>query len=326
MMTRMWIGVAIAVAAAGLASGDRVDAQTYSRGQNASPAFEGWEQNADGSFNFLFGYMNRNWEEELIVPIGPDNNVEPGGPDQGQPTRLLPRRNRFVFRVRVPKDWGQKELTWTLTTKGKTEKAYASLRADYFLDDVVIASETGALGAGTSSPEIRANKRPTVKLDGAATRTARVGEWLTIGAWVMDDGVPKPRTNSSVGSAPRPTAPSNTSAVAPRNPALVPPSRVTVGKRVGLHLSWFVYRAPTAAAGGADPQVRFEPAQVKVWEDTRTGANSPWAPLWVPPAVPKDGRYEVTVKFDTPGTYTLRARADDGALFGDEDLVVTVTP
>jgi hypothetical protein len=106
-----------------------LDAQSYSRGQNASPAFEGWEQNADGSFNLLFGYMNRNWDEELYVPIGPDNNIEPGGPDQGQPTRFLPRRNRFVFRVRVPKDWGQKELVWTLTTKGKTEKAYASLRA-----------------------------------------------------------------------------------------------------------------------------------------------------------------------------------------------------
>ena len=315
----------LVVALALVAADHPTGAQTYSSGQNASPAFEGWEQNADGSFNFLFGYMNRNWEETLIVPIGPDNSIEPGGPDQGQPTRLLPRRNRFVFRVQVPKDWGQKELIWTLTTRGKTEKAYASLRADYFVDDVVIASETGALGAGTSSPEIRANKRPTIKLDGPASRTVKVGDWLTLAAWVMDDGVPKPRGGSSVGSAPRPTRPSNTSAIAPRNPVLVPPSRVTVGKRVGLHLSWFVYRTPPPGADGADPPVRFEPAQVKVWEDTRTGADSPWAPLWTPPPVPQDGRYEVTVKFDTPGTYTLRARADDGALFGDEDVTVTVT-
>src|SRR5262245_59113978 len=123
------------------------DAQTYSRGQNISPAFEGWEQNADGSFNFLFGYMNRNWEEEIDVPVAADNAIEPGGPDQGQPTHFLPRRNRFVFRVRVPKDWGTKEMVWTLTTKGKTEKAFASLKTDYFVDDVVVASETGALGA-----------------------------------------------------------------------------------------------------------------------------------------------------------------------------------
>lgn len=307
-------------------------AQSYSRGQNASPAFEGWELNEDGAFNFLFGYMNRNWEEEIDVPIGPDNNIEPGGPDQGQPTRLLPRRNRFVFRVRVPKDWGQKELIWTLTTKGKTEKAFATLRPDYFIDDVVIASETGALGAGTSSPEIRANKRPSVKIDGDETRWVKVGEPLTVVAWVTDDGVPKPRTGSAVGSAPRPTAPTNPTATAPRNPVLIPPSRVTVGKRVGLHLSWFVYRGPSTplgagtstSLGAGEGKVRFEPAQIKVWEETRTGANSPWAPLWVPPPVPKDGKHEVQMTFDAPGTYVLRARADDGALFGDVDLTVTV--
>jgi hypothetical protein len=293
-------------------------AQTYSRGQNVAPAYEGWEQNEDGSFNFLFGYMNRNWEEELDVPIGPDNNIEPGGPDHGQPTRFLPRRNRFVFRVRVPKDWGEKELIWTLTTKGKTEKAYATLRADYFIDDVVIASETGALGAGSSSPEVRANKRPVVKIDGERKRSVKAGQPVTLVAWVTDDGVPKPRGTSatSVGSAVRPATPTNTSAP-PRNPALTPPSRVTVGKRVGLHLSWFVYRG--------EGRVRFDPAQIKVWEDTRAGANSPWAPLWTPPPVPADGRHTVHVTFNEPGTYILRARADDGALFGDDELMVTVT-
>lgn len=290
-----------------------LDAQTYSRGQNVSPAFEGWERNEDGSLNFVFGYMNRNWEEELDVPVGPDNNIEPGGPDQGQPTRLLPRRNRFVFRVRIPKDWGDKEMIWTLTTKGKTEKAYASLRQDYFIDDVVIASETGALGAGTSSPEIRANKRPAVKIEGEPKRSAKVGESLPLVAWVSDDGVPKPRGGGAVGSAPRPT----NQTAPPRNPALTPPSRITVGKRVGLHLSWFVYRG--------DGKARFEPPQIKVWEDTRAGANSPWAPLWTPPPTPPDGKHVTHVTFDAPGTYLLRARADDGALFGDADLTIVVT-
>lgn len=292
------------------------DAQTYSRGQNVSPAFEGWEQNADGTFNLLFGYMNRNWEEEIDVPVGPENNVEPGGPDQGQPTRFLPRRNRFVFRVRVPKDWGEKEMVWTLTTKGKTEKAYASLKQDYFIDDVVIASETGSLGAGTSSPEIRANKRPQVKLDGEKTRTAKVGEPLELVAWVMDDGQPKrpALTPAQLASAARAL---NASPNLPRNPALNPPSRITVGKRTGLHLSWFLYRGPA--------DVRFDPMQTKVWEDTRAGANSPWAPLWTPPQWPADGKITARATFSAPGTYVLRARADDGALFDDQDLTVTVT-
>ena len=126
---------------------------SYTRGQNISPAFEGWEENPDGSFSFVFGYMNRNWLEEIDVPVGPDNTISPGPADQGQPTHFLPRRNRFVFKVPVPADWGDQEMVWTLTTQGKTEHAYASLRMDYKIDNMVIASETGSLGAGSSTPE-----------------------------------------------------------------------------------------------------------------------------------------------------------------------------
>src|SRR4051794_22839232 len=81
------------VASAILGSHEGLTAQSFTAGQNVSPAYEGWEQNPDGSFNVLFGYMNRNWEEEIDVPVGPDNGIEPGGPEQGQPTRFLPRRN-----------------------------------------------------------------------------------------------------------------------------------------------------------------------------------------------------------------------------------------
>ena len=96
--------------------------QSYSRGQNASPAYEGWEEDTDGSRYFLFGYINRNWEEVLDVPVGPENYFEPGDADQGQPTHFFPRRNRFVFHVPVPDDFSETdELVWTLTTKGKEE-------------------------------------------------------------------------------------------------------------------------------------------------------------------------------------------------------------
>jgi hypothetical protein len=289
---------------------------SYSRGQNVSPAYEGWEENADGSFNFLFGYMNRNWEEELDVPVGPENSIEPGGPDQRQPTHFLPRRNRFVFKVRVAKDWGEKELVWTLTTKGKTEKAYATLRLDSKVDDVVKASEEGALGAGTSSPEVRANKPPVVKVDGDGRRTVKAGQPLSLVAWVTDDGVPKQRSigvDQTTAAARRAQAEGRKIA----NPAFVPPSQVTVGKKVGLHLSWFVYRGTG--------KVSFDPPQIKVWEDTRTGANSPWAPLFTVPPPPQDGKWVAQATFDEPGTYVLHARADDGALVTDEELTITVT-
>jgi len=293
---------------------------SYSKGQNISPAYEGWEQAPGGARYFLFGYMNRNWEEEIDVPVGPDNGFNVGGADQGQPTHFLPRRNRFIFRVRVPSGFTEKdELIWTLTAHGKTEKAYATLRPDYIVDDVVKASETGALGAGTSSPEVRGNQPPVVNVvdvDEIKTRSVKVGEPLTLIAEVTDDGIPKPRDPSRVAAA-QARAASQTApeaAAPPRNPAMSPPTRVTVGKALGLHVSWFVYRGPG--------KVMFDPPQIKTWEDTRAGANSPWAPLWSAPTLPKDGRVPVRVTFGEPGTYVLRCRADDGALVADEELTV----
>src|SRR5688500_14049898 len=225
---------------------------TYSRGQRVSPAFEVWEKHAAGSFNMMFGYMSRNWEEEVHVPVGPDNNISPGLPDQGQPTHFLPRRNRFVFKVRVPADWGKKELIWTLTTKGKTERAYASLREDSLVDNIVQASEQGALGAGISSPAIRANTAPELTID-TGERRAQVGQPLTLIALAKDDGVPRPRygpdsREAERSAAARARATNSTPALVPRgtmtfDPAAQrPPSAITVGSQTGLRHSCFVYR------------------------------------------------------------------------------------
>jgi hypothetical protein len=294
---------------------------SYTRGQNVAPAYEGWEQAPDGTKYFLFGYMNRNWEEEIDVPVGPDNGFNVGAADQGQPTHFLPRRNRFIFKVRVPATFTVKdELVWTLTTHGKTEKAYATLRPDYIVDDVVKASETGAFGAGTSSPEMRSNKPPVVRVEELRGRTVRAGEPVALVAEVKDDGIPKRRDVVAL-AALRAQAQANREGAAPpappRNPAMNPPTRITVGKNLGLHVSWFVYRG----AG----KVTFDPPQVKPWEDTRAGANSPWAPQWTPPPLPADGKLTVNVTFEEPGTYVLRCRADDGALVADEELTVIVS-
>ncbi len=301
---------------------------SYNSGQSIAPAYEGWEEEPDGSKYFLFGYMNRNWEEEPDIPIGPANSFSPGNPDQGQPTHFLPRRNRFTFRVKVPAGWTEKEeLIWTITSpNGKTEKAWASLRLDYKVDDVVKASETGALGAGSSSPEIRANKPPVVKVQGSKTLTAKVGQPLAISALVTDDGVPKVRgaglagaAVSNRGSRPADAVVAGTDAAPRANRAMQPPARATVGKNVGLHLSWFVYRGPS------DAPVVFDPVQIKAWEDTRSGANSPWAPIWSAPEMPKDGIIPAKVTFSQPGTYVIWGVADDGALTGYDALTVTVT-
>ncbi len=320
-----WLHLIVLVALLPIASGAGAQSLSYTKGQNVAPAYEGWEQAPDGTRYFLFGYMNRNWEEEIDVPVGPDNGFNIGGADQGQPTHFLPRRNRFVFKVRVPNGFGEKdELIWTLTSHGKTEKAYASLRPDYIVDDVVKASETGALGAGTSSPEVRSNKPPVVTVAEIKSRSVKAGEPLTIVAEVKDDGIPKRRDPARVAAAQARAAEQSTGTPAasaspspPRNPAMSPPTRITVGKSLGLHVSWFVYRGPG--------KVIFDPPQIKAWEDTRVGSNSPWAPLWSAPAVPADGKIPVHVTFTEPGTYILRCRADDGALMADEEVTIIVT-
>ena len=278
--------------------------QTYRSGQHVEPAFEGWRPNPDGSFSMMFGYMNENWEEEPDAEIGENNFFSPGEADRGQPTHFLPRRNRFTFEVTVPSDWGDRELVWTLKVNGVERKAFATLRQDYLVDNMVIASETGSLGAGTSSPESRANIPPVVTVQGDNVRVARVGEPVDLTTHVWDDGLPKPRREST-------NTPDELDSRMMRRP-----SQVTVGKINGLFLSWNVYRGKG--------KVTFDPPLPKPWEDTRTSANSPWGELWLPPSVPEDGIYDVTVTFESPGSYLLWGRADDGGLYHDAYITVHV--
>src|SRR5690348_14613519 len=77
----------------------------HDSGQGITPAYEGWYRNPDGSANILIGYYNRNLKEALDIPVGPNNRVEPGGPDRGQPTHFVPGRQWGVFTITVPKDF-----------------------------------------------------------------------------------------------------------------------------------------------------------------------------------------------------------------------------
>ena len=291
---------------------------TYTKGQPLYPAYEGWTKNEDGSIDMLFGYMNENWEEEPDVPVGPENQFSPGPADRGQPTHFLPRRNRFVFKVRVPSGFTeQDELVWTLRVNGREHWAYGTLRDDLYVDNVVIMSETGALGAGSSSPEIRANVPPTVQVEGPTELRVRTGETVTLAAVVTDDG--QPQRVSSLGQRAR--AEGDDGPPDPRELLEQATDRVTatvtVSKRLGLHFSWFVYRGPGEA-------VEIDPPQVKPWEDTRPFANSPWAVSWRPPEPPEDRRWVSGVTFSEPGTYVLRGRADDGGLYTDVEVTITV--
>ena len=88
-------------------SGDHLPGIRYRRGQDVSPTFDGWESNADGTFSMYFGYFNRNSDEEIDIPIGPENSFDLGNGDQGQPTHFYPGTRWWVFKVVVPKDWAK---------------------------------------------------------------------------------------------------------------------------------------------------------------------------------------------------------------------------
>jgi hypothetical protein len=281
-------------------------ADTFLHGEAVWPVFEGWRENPDGTKNLMFGYMNENWEEQPFIVVGDNNFLSPGDMDQGQPANFLPRRNRFTFEVTVPSDWGDRELVWTLNVNGVEGKAFGSLKPDYLVDNMIIASETGSLGIGTSSPESRANVPPVMTVQGDDVRTARVGEAITLQTHIADDGLPRTRGTTSR------TEESLVRAM------FRPPAKPTVNKINGLFLSWNLYRG----AG----KVEFDPPQTKVWEDTRTSANSPWGSLWLQPEIPEDGMIEVTATFDLPGTYVLWGRTDDGGLYDDRYITVNVSP
>ena len=219
----------------------------YAAGQNVVPVFEGWERNADGSINMVFGYMNRNYEEEVDIPVGPANSLDPGGIDQNQPTHFYPRRQQFVFKVKVPKDWGKKDLIWTLTTRGKTEKAYASLLPIWELDVGVYQQNRGGPGELGELDD-----PPTARLEGSSQRMIGVGAPLTLDAYVIDDGRPSARPSQS-GSNPRVEGPLSQAVV-----------KLDRGTRLGV--VWVVYRGDARA-------VTFDPRKAVVGEGGKASTS-----------------------------------------------------
>jgi len=167
----------------------------HDSGQSVTAAFEGWFANPDGTFSILLGYFNRNAKEELDIPIGPDNKIEPGGPDQGQPTHFMPRRQWGVFTVTVPKDFGSKKLTWTLTANGVTTAIPASLdplwQVGPFRD--ATGNTPPFVGFSEQGPFVQGPRGTS------AVMKATVAAPLDLRAWVADDanvipGATRPRT------------------------------------------------------------------------------------------------------------------------------------
>lgn len=152
----------------------------YLSGQTVAPAYDGYEVNADGTYSMWFSYFNRNRRDSVDVPVGANNRFEPGPVDRGQPTHFVPVWQKSAFRVIVPKDFGTKQLTWLLTTEGKTNQVVATLNPKSIIDRQKETLEGGAEGE---------NKAPIVTAEPAAQTIATSGT-ASFSVSATDDGKP----------------------------------------------------------------------------------------------------------------------------------------
>ncbi len=198
------------VATACLTAGTQVAAKQLAMeplkdaGQNIYPAFEGWFQNDDGTYTLLIGYYNRNKKQTLDIPIGPDNRIEPGGPDQGQPTHFEVGRGWGTISIKVPKDFGDKKLTWTLTANGKTVSVPFGVTKGYQIEPFLDAAMGNKPPVFKFSETGEALTGPPKPLSAAPVMAGVVGQPVTISAWLTDDGHEETPTGGGAAAEPPP--------------------------------------------------------------------------------------------------------------------------
>ncbi len=176
-------------------------------GTSITGAFEGWFDNpGGGGRGFLVGYLNRNLQTDIDVPIGPNNRIEPGGPDQGQPTHFLHGRRYGMFVVPVPKDFtsADQRLTWTIVVNGQSTVIPLRLHPDY------VVSPFTDVAVGNTPPVVRLSEHgptsqgPVAAIATAESRTTSVSQPLTLEVWATDDAKYTSGTNAPMRNPPPP--------------------------------------------------------------------------------------------------------------------------
>ena len=220
-------------------------------GQSVTAAYEGWFRDSDGQVSLLVGYFNRNTEEVLDIPVGPDNRIEPGGPDYNQPTHFLPRRAWGVFAIPLPPDFGDQALTWTIVANGQATQVPMSLKPYWEVEPYREPAQ------GNTPPTVRfapmGDPQQGPPLGISAEYEVTVNESLTVTLWASDDGQVDPN----------------------RRPLEGAPVRIR----------WSKYRG--------EGEVVFSDPRPETDETT--------------------GETRTTVTVSVPGTYVLRAQANDSS-------------
>ncbi len=251
------------------------------------PVLEGWGPLKDGSTVILLGYYNRNRSASYDIPIGPDNRIEPGGPDYGQPTHFEPSQQHGVFTIKVPPDFGKSRLTWTLKVNGQESKVSFWLNPPYWVDFFKNAA------SGNEPPVVRvapAGPALTGPPTGfAQTLSAAVGQPLPLKLWVSDVAGPREGPDAELAEIRRRTNPVvDPVAIVGDSVFGGPTKRSQPGVRNDVLVHWHKYRGP-------GPTV-FAPARVPV------------ATMGEPTRIVEAA---TTATFRVPGDYVLRAQISD---------------
>jgi hypothetical protein len=275
-------------------------------GEAVYPAFEGWGPTKDGSNVLLLGYFNRN-KEELEIPIGPENRIEPGGPDFGQPTVFHSGREWGVFAIPVPKDFGTKKLTWTLTVNGHTSSVSFWLNPPYWIDfykNTANGNEPPRIKFGPTAPELIGP--PKEKF--VQTLNGTVGQPVELSALVAD----QPPTIVFESTPPGGAASAREATRKPGAAANEPPPAI-IGNRV---ISSTTAGAPTGGGSIAARNINRGAYRV-IWRKYRGPGAVKFAEDVVPLENGGDAKKFVEAKttatFSAPGTYWLRAQVNDSS-------------
>jgi hypothetical protein len=165
----------------------------HESGQNVTAAYEGWFKNPDGSFSMLFGYFNRNLKQELDIPVGENNRIEPGPLDQGQPTHFLPRRQWGIFTVTVPQNFGTEKLTWTIVANGQTTSVPAHLDARWEISplfDVGIGNTPPIISFEEGGPSAQGPRGISTALETTMPNPVTLNVWAADDAKTFQGGKP----------------------------------------------------------------------------------------------------------------------------------------
>jgi hypothetical protein len=256
------------------------------------PAFEGWGPLRDGTLVFLFGYYNRN-AAALDIPIGPDNSIEPGGPDFGQPTHFEARRQHGLFAMTVPKDLGTKRMTWTLRANGQTATISFWLNPLYKLDFFKHAAN------GNEPPVVRLSRSGSPHSGPpqgfVANLSGAVGRPLPLTLWASDAPTIRPDAADELMASLR------------RRATLTDPVAIVGNQTIG--------GAPAAIPTAPREATGSRPDVLVTWKKYRGPGNVSFTPNPLALSTHGDAKTVVeaasTATFDARGEYVLRAQVND---------------